>query len=156
MVKFGFEESPFNSYTDFAAARRGAPAVRRGEDVSTYLGYTLAFLIIGLFAGYASEDEMPVRSRGNAFNYAAAVAGALAGGLLWLALRHYGWGAIEGGTQAGQGPEALAYAHHHGDTTQPGYWIGLFFAAAGSMLALALYRLVFGSEEEVLEPGHSH
>ena len=125
--------------------------------MSTFFGYTVAFLVIGLFAAYVSQDDMPVRRpRSNTINYAAAVAGALAGGLLWLALRYLGWGDVQGGTQAGQGPEGMAYSSLNADTTQPGYWIGLFFATAGAMLALALYQLVFGREDDHLEPEHTH
>lgn len=110
--------------------------------MSIYLGYMLAFLLIGLFAGYASRADLP----GGLANYVAAVAGALAGGIFWLALRAYGWAMVEGGTRAGQGPEAARYAHLAGDTTQPGYWIGIFFAGAGAMLAIALYSLFFGDD----------
>lgn len=118
--------------------------------MSTYLGYTVVFLFIGLFAAYVSRSEVPAGPfGGSAVNFVVAVAGALAGGLFWLALRHYGWGDVGGGTQAGQGPEGLAYASLNADSTQPGYWIGLFFAAVGSMLALAVYALVFGREHEV-------
>ena len=116
--------------------------------MTTYLLYTLAFLAIGLFAGRVSRTDMPGgASVGARVNYALAVAGALAGGLFWLALRGYGWSGVEGGTQAGRGPEAAAYAHIGADTTQPGYWIGLFIAGAGSLLALAVYRLFFGGED---------
>lgn len=116
--------------------------------MTTYLVYTLAFLIIGLFAGYVSKTDMPGgASVGSRTNYVLAVVGALAGGLFWLALRTMAWGGVQGGTQAGQGPEAAAYASLVGDTTQPGYWIGLFIATAGALLMLAGYRLFFGRED---------
>jgi uncharacterized membrane protein YeaQ/YmgE (transglycosylase-associated protein family) len=116
--------------------------------MSNYLLYTIAFLAIGLFAGHVSKTDMPGGESVSArVSYVVAVVGALAGGLFWLALRSYGWGGVVGGTQAGQGPEARAYAHLAGDTTQPGYWIGLFIAAAGAMLALAAYRLLFVRED---------
>jgi len=118
------------------------------EVMSYYLLYTLAFLAIGLFAGHVSKDDLPGGALvGARAGYALGVAGALAGGLSWLALRGYGWGGIQGGTQAGQGPEARAYAHLAGDTTQPGYWIGLFMAAVGALLVLAAYRLFVFSED---------
>lgn len=117
--------------------------------MSTYVGYTLAFIVIGLFAGYASRTDIPDGSPATRpLRYAVAVAGALAGGILWLLLREYGWGGVVGGTQAGQGPEALGYANLAGDTTQPGYWIGLFFAVAGTIFTLAVYLLIAGREED--------
>lgn len=116
--------------------------------MSTYLGYTLAFLAIGVFAGYVSKTDMPGSASVSAgMNYAVAVAGALAGGIFWLVLRGISWGAVEGGTQAGQGPEAARYAHLAGDTTLPGYWIGLFIAGAGALLTLAVYRLFVSRED---------
>src|SRR3712207_2261212 len=109
------------------AAGIGLPGPRAGifqfrgtvEVMSYYLLYTLAFLAIGLFAGHVSKDDLPGGALvGARAGYALGVAGALAGGLSWLALRGYGWGGIQGGTQAGQGPEARAYAHLAGDTSQ--------------------------------------
>lgn len=117
--------------------------------MSTYLLYTLGFLLIGLFAGHVSKTDMPGSTSVNTgVNYAVAVVGALAGGLLWLLLRGLGWDLIQGGTQAGQGPEGARYTQFGGDTTQPGYWIGLLIATAGTLFTLAAYRLFASSEEE--------
>ena len=97
----------------------------------SWVGYTLCFVIIGLGAGLISKKYMPGRMpSGYATPTILGVAGALAGGVGWLALR---W--------LGMGPELSAYAHVESADTQPANWIGLVFALAVSLLVLAIYKL---------------
>ncbi|HZT58264.1 MAG TPA: hypothetical protein VFA21_06495 [Pyrinomonadaceae bacterium] len=113
----------------------------------TYIIYTLAFIVIGAAIGYVAKDYMPSGSEvSRGANYAAAVAGALAGGFFWVLLRRFTWGGFGGGIGYGIPPESASYAHHAGDTTQPGYWVGLVFAIVGALLLLALHRLFFTEE----------
>jgi uncharacterized membrane protein YeaQ/YmgE (transglycosylase-associated protein family) len=115
--------------------------------MSTYIGYTIAFLVIGFLTGYVARGYMPGGadvSRGA--NYAAAVVGALAGGLFWVLLRRFTWGGVGGEIGYGIVPESSSYVSRAGDTTQPGYWAGLLFAIVGALLLIALHRLFFTGE----------
>ena len=113
----------------------------------TLLAYTLAFALIGLFAGLIARRYMP---GGDAADYRAhgllGVAGSVSGGLSWLWLRWWSW--TETVAAAGRGPEGSAYSGADSAQTQmPGYWIGLLAAPISALLVLAVYKLLKGTRE---------
>jgi uncharacterized membrane protein YeaQ/YmgE (transglycosylase-associated protein family) len=113
----------------------------------TFIIYVLAFLVLGVAVGYVAKDYMPGGSEvSRGANYAAAVVGALAGGLFWVLLRRYTWGGVGGTIMYDMAPESSSYVSQAGDTMQPGYWAGLLFAVVGALILLALHRLFFTGE----------
>lgn len=111
----------------------------------TFIGYSLAFILIGLFAGLVAKRYMPGANEASySVHCLVAVAGALVGGLSWVALRWFNWN-HQGAVSEGSVYERV----DPGQTQLPGYWIGLFTATAIALLALAAYKLFRGKRAQI-------
>jgi uncharacterized membrane protein YeaQ/YmgE (transglycosylase-associated protein family) len=104
--------------------------------MSNIILYVIAYILIGFFSGLASRRFGERRgAHGVVKPVAWGLVGSVAFGAASLALLH-------------GGPDRdLVYKEGWSSgTSLPAYWVSLFISLAGSMLAVALHRLVAGRE----------
>ena len=92
----------------------------------------LGWIIFGLIAGVIAKLIMPGRDPGGMIiTILLGVAGALIGGFIGRALLGYG------------------QVNDAGDVSEPGFLMSLVLAVVGSIILLALYRLIAGRRTSV-------
>jgi|GEM_PF-5549414 len=114
------------------AAGAAAGAAAGGESpVPNYVGYALAFVLVGALTGYLGARVMPGRpGGGRVLPAVVCLVAALVGGAAGLLL-----------FTSGPSPETTYQPGYSHNTTLPAFWISPIFAFVFAMLALAAYKL---------------
>jgi uncharacterized membrane protein YeaQ/YmgE (transglycosylase-associated protein family) len=112
--------------------------------VST-IGYVMAYALIGLLAGLASQRLMPGSVGATPRELVLiGVISAVVSGLAGLAVLSYGWNKSQSEGTGG------AYVNQsYGASGLPDLWISLFAATLGALLVLAAYKVMAGNRRTV-------
>lgn len=104
----------------------------------TILGYIVAYALIGLMLGLASKKLMPgLVSPGSRELTLIGVISAVIRCLVGLAVLSYGWNKSQSEGTGGQYTTGS-----YGASGLPDLWLSLFAATLGSLLVLAIYKIM--------------